>query len=70
MRADRERKGSLYARAGIPEYWLVNLPERRREAYRQPSPEGYRERIVVEGEQTIAPLSAPHAVMAALDLLA
>jgi Uma2 family endonuclease len=25
---DRDRKGPLYAAAGIQEYWLVNLPER------------------------------------------
>jgi len=33
---DRDRKGSLYARAGIPEYWIVNLLDRRLEIYREP----------------------------------
>ena len=31
----------LYARAGIPETWLVNIPSERIETYRNPGPEGY-----------------------------
>jgi Uma2 family endonuclease len=34
----RDRKGPLYAAAGIQEYWLVNLPERCLEVYRHPVP--------------------------------
>ena len=33
---DREMKGRLYARAGIPEYWIVNLLDRCVEVYRCP----------------------------------
>lgn len=33
---DRERKGSLYARAGIADYWILNLVERILEIYREP----------------------------------
>jgi Uma2 family endonuclease len=36
LRFDRKRKGSLYARAGIPEYWIVNLKRGRLEVYRDP----------------------------------
>lgn len=34
---DREEKGRVYARAGIWEYWVVNLKEMVIEAYRDPS---------------------------------
>ncbi len=34
---DRERKGSLYARAGIEDYWIVNLVDRVLEVYRDPA---------------------------------
>jgi len=34
---DRERKGSLYARAGIEHYWIVNLPEGVLEMYETPA---------------------------------
>jgi Uma2 family endonuclease len=33
---DRVHKGSLYARAGIPDYWIVNLVDRVVEVYREP----------------------------------
>ena len=33
---DREDKGSLYSRFGIPEYWIVNLVERLIEVYWNP----------------------------------
>ena len=36
---DREHKGSLYARAGITDYWIVNLADRRVEIYREPVPD-------------------------------
>ena len=34
---DRATKGSLYAFARIPEYWIVNLIERRIEIHREPA---------------------------------
>ena len=33
---DRQTKRPLYARAGIPEYWIVNLVDRVLEVYREP----------------------------------
>ncbi len=33
---DRRQKGSLYARAGIADYWIVNLVDRVVEVYREP----------------------------------
>ena len=33
---DRDSKGSLYARAGVAEYWIVNLIEDVVEVYREP----------------------------------
>lgn len=36
---DRRRKGSLYARGGIADYWIVNLVDRVVEVYRNPEPD-------------------------------
>ena len=36
---DRGRKGSLYARAGIQDYWIINLVDDRLEVYRDPIPD-------------------------------
>lgn len=40
---DRAAKIPLYARAGIPEAWLVDLQADRIETYRQPTPQGYQD---------------------------
>jgi Uma2 family endonuclease len=73
---DRQRKMSLYARYGIAETWIVNLPERTLEVYRDPVPNpaaahgfGYRSRIVVPADGQIAPLAAPDEAIKAADLL-
>jgi len=42
LRMDREVKAPLYARHGIPEYWLVDLAGGTVLVHRDPSPEGYR----------------------------
>ena len=34
---DRAQKGGLYARAGIADYWIVNLEDRVVEVYREPA---------------------------------
>lgn len=62
---DRTEKASLYASAGVGEYWVVNLPQRRLEVFRDPivdtnQPFGYgyaSRRILTEGEQ-VQPLAA------------
>ena len=38
---DKRVKLPLYAAARIPEVWIVNIPERRLECYRDPTPSGY-----------------------------
>lgn len=53
---DRTVKVSLYAQAGIPEVWLVDLAGERLEVYRQPSLQGYQEiRRFLRGQRP-----APH----------
>ncbi len=39
--ADRGRKATLFSEAGIPSYWLVDVPGRAVEARTQPGPLGY-----------------------------
>lgn len=53
VRYDREVKVPLYARFWIPEVWLVDLPGRRVEVYREPVGGSYR-RCESHGEGRIA----------------
>jgi Uma2 family endonuclease len=49
---DRKVKVPLYARAGIPEAWVVNLPEERVEVYSDPAGGEYRTvRTYARGEE-------------------
>jgi Uma2 family endonuclease len=69
LRYDREIKVPLYARAGIPEVWLLDLPGRRLEVYRRPSAEGYREILYPASDETIAPVLLPEMVLLVNSLL-
>lgn len=56
---DRNRKGRLYAEAGIPEYWLVNLLDRCVEMYREPNPHGYQQHQIYRSGDVLAPTAFP-----------
>lgn len=38
LAADRADKGRIFARNGLPEYWVVNLPDEQVEVYTDPRP--------------------------------
>jgi Uma2 family endonuclease len=76
LKTDREVKGSLYAHAGIPEYWIVNLKERVVEVYREPTDDAqavygvsYQQRIVLGMDEQLSPLFAPNATIPVAQLL-
>jgi Uma2 family endonuclease len=56
---DRGRKRRMYARAGIAEYWIVDLAADRLEVYRDPLRARYRSVALLGLEDTVRPLFAP-----------
>jgi len=58
---DRGRKKAAYVRAGIPEYWILNLPARNLEVYRDPEPgvETYRTQRTLRAGDEMSPVSFP-----------
>jgi Uma2 family endonuclease len=65
---DRRHKGGLYARAGIADYWVVNLVGQVLEVYRQPvrassGRRGWKYRTVrlLKKNAIVVPLAAPRA---------
>ena len=66
---DRDFKLPLYARAGIPEVWIVNHDDQRVEVYRDPEGDGYRSATLVERGGTVAPLAFPDLAIAVDDIL-
>ena len=65
----REVKIPLYARAGIPEAWLVSLPTVEIEVYRKPSPQGYAEMRRVGRGDTLTPLMLEGIILEVDDIL-
>ena len=57
LQYDREEKLPRYARAGIPEVWIVNVREEVIEIYADASPSGYRSVTRVRGGQDVASLT-------------
>lgn len=73
---DRHNKASLYARAGIKDYWIVNLVDRQLEVRRQPVADpsmshgfGYTAVTLLHGGDTVTPLCSPHTQLSVADLL-
>jgi Uma2 family endonuclease len=73
---DRQHKGSLYARAGSDDYWIVNLIDRVLEVYRDPGLDPsshyggrYRSAQTLTPPSVIAPLALPSVRIAVADLL-
>jgi len=58
---DLTKKAALYARAGIGEYWAIDVAARRLVVHREPTGGRYISVAVYGEEETIAPLAAPHA---------
>jgi Uma2 family endonuclease len=73
---DREHKGSLYARAGFADYWIVNLVEHVLEVYREPGRDPsapfawhYRSVTVLGRAASVSPLALPSAHIRVAELL-
>ncbi|MBA2494368.1 MAG: Uma2 family endonuclease [Acidobacteria bacterium] len=73
---DQTRKASLYARANIQDYWIVDVRNHRLEIYRRPIKDktmfygfGYAERLIFNEKDTVSPLAKPDAKIKVADLL-
>jgi Uma2 family endonuclease len=73
---DRTQKATMYACAGIPEYWVLNLNDRQLEVYRQPAPlasqaETHQYLILLHLADTemVSPLANPQSSVCVADLL-
>src|SRR6266849_3842034 len=67
--ADRAVKFPIYARAGVPEAWLLDMSMQRLEVHRQPTPDGYQDVGFLHRGESIAPQAFPQLVLAVDALL-
>ena len=69
LRYDRTVKQRLYARCGIPDYWILALPEAHLEIYRNPVGDRYHSVTNHTADDKVAPLSRPDVQIVVGDLL-
>jgi Uma2 family endonuclease len=77
LTSDHTRKASLYARAGIADYWLLNIVEHELQVRRTPVTDaaqafghGYASLAVLVPPTTVSPLVVPQVSLAVTDLIA
>jgi Uma2 family endonuclease len=58
---DLTTKAALYARAGIAEYWVLDVAGRRLLVHREAKAGGYASIIAYGEQESVAPLTAPQA---------
>jgi Uma2 family endonuclease len=66
---DKRTKVPLYAREGVPETWLVDLPHELVTVHRDPTSDGYRLIQSFRSGQIVSPLAFPDLVIVVLDIL-
>lgn len=66
---DTNKKRLLYARAGLREYWVVDINGRRLHVYRDPQTGDYATQQVLGPADTISPLAMPVVAVRVADLL-
>ncbi|MCG6942966.1 MAG: Uma2 family endonuclease [Thiohalocapsa sp.] len=69
MYFDRVAKKRLYARNGIPEFWILDLKTGLLEVYREPHGEDFAVLESYGKTGAVNPLGAPNAVIQVADLL-
>jgi Uma2 family endonuclease len=59
LRFDLTVKAALYARAGIIDYWVLDVNGRRVIVHRDPTPSGYSSVVAYSESEGVSPLAAP-----------
>jgi len=69
LASDRGRKLPAYGRAGISEFWMVNLEDETIEVYREPHLAGYASTTLVRPGEKARPLALPDVAVDVAELL-
>ena len=69
LQYDREVKAHIYGRAGIPETWVLNLPEDCLERFTAPGPHGYARHEILRRGDKVSPVALPDLELAVDELL-
>lgn len=53
LKYDRKIKTQLYAKASIPEYWIINIPDKQIEVFKKPKNGVYTETFIYQDKESI-----------------
>jgi Uma2 family endonuclease len=59
LERDLGSKADLYAAAGIPDYWVLNIAAQQLHVFRDPGGDGYQRQLILRAQQPITPLAFP-----------
>ncbi|MBD2500076.1 Uma2 family endonuclease [Anabaena azotica] len=69
LKLDCETKAQAYSQAGIKDYWVLDVVNRQLHVFREPTPEGYKVKVVLAEDETITPLEFPDLQIVVLEML-
>lgn len=69
LKLDCETKAKAYSKAGITDYWVLDVVSRQLYVFREPTQEGYQSRVILSEDRIISPLEFPDLQIAVLDML-
>ena len=56
---DRQQKALVYAKAGIADYWILDVNAKQVYVFREPTSEGYQQEAILTANTLIAPVAFP-----------
>jgi Uma2 family endonuclease len=62
-------KLNLYARYGVPEYWVIDVEGKRVVTYREPTTKGYARKLELSAAEIVSPQAFPNIKLAVRDIL-
>lgn len=66
---DTGDKATKYAQSNIADYWVIDVENRRLLVFRNPSPTGYSQPLVLTDTDTVSSLAAPNSIVSVKELL-
>jgi Uma2 family endonuclease len=69
LQHDLGEKARMYARAGVPELWVIDVPHDRLVVHREPAPDGYASIVTVNRGETLSALAFPDVTFTADEIL-
>ncbi len=69
LKRDTEFKANVYAKAGINDYWVLDLTNRKLYVFREPTTTGYQNQQILSDDATISPVAFPNITISVSEML-